>query len=90
MGIRVEGQIWKENKLKMAQEIIEAPIPGKIVSIGVSAGDTVEEDGELCILQSMKMQNPILSPVDGTVIEIKVEAGQTVETGDVLIIIEED
>ena len=74
----------------MGQEIIEAPIPGKIVSVNVSAGDTVEEDTELCSLQSMKMQNPILSPVDGKVVEVKIEAGQTVETGDVLIVIEED
>jgi biotin carboxyl carrier protein len=74
----------------MAQEIIEAPIPGKIVSVGVSPGDAVEEDGEVCVLQSMKMQNPILSPVDGKVVEVKVAEGQTVETGDVLIVIEED
>jgi biotin carboxyl carrier protein len=74
----------------MSQEIIEAPIPGKIVSVSVSAGDTVEEDKELCTLQSMKMQNPILSPVDGKVLEVKIEAGQTVETGDVMFVIEED
>jgi glutaconyl-CoA decarboxylase len=74
----------------MAQEIIEAPIPGKIVSVNVSAGDAVEEDDELCALQSMKMQNPILSPVDGKVVEVKVEAGQTVETGDVMFVLEEE
>jgi glutaconyl-CoA decarboxylase len=74
----------------MSQEVIEAPIPGKIVSVNVSAGDKVEEDQELCSLQSMKMQNPILSPVDGTVTEVKIAEGQTVETGDVLIVIEED
>ncbi len=74
----------------MSQEVVEAPIPGKIVNVNVSVGDKVEEDVELCSLQSMKMQNPILSPVDGTVTEVKVEAGQTVETGDVLIVIEED
>ena len=74
----------------MAPEMIEAPIPGKITSVAVSAGDKVEEDGELCTLLSMKMQNPILSPVDGTVVEVKVEVGQTVETGDVLFLIEED
>jgi acetyl-CoA carboxylase biotin carboxyl carrier protein len=74
----------------MSQEIIEAPIPGKVVSVGVCAGDKVEEDGELCSLQSMKMQNPILSPVDGTIVEVKVEEGQTVETGDVMFVIEEE
>jgi biotin carboxyl carrier protein len=74
----------------MGQEVIEAPIPGKIVSVNVSVGDKVEEDAELCSLQSMKMQNPILSPVDGTVTEVKVQPEQTVETGEVLIVIEED
>lgn len=74
----------------MSQEIIEAPIPGKIISVNVSAGDKVEEDQELLTLQSMKMQNQILSPVDGKVVEVKVSAEQTVETGDVLIVIEED
>lgn len=74
----------------MGQEVIEAPIPGKIVSVSVGVGDAVEEDAELCSLQSMKMQNPILSPVDGKVVEVKIEAGQTVETGDILIVIEED
>ncbi len=74
----------------MSQEIIEAPIPGKIVSVNVNAGDKVEEDQELCTLQSMKMQNPILSPVDGKVIEVKIAPEQTVETGDVLIVIEEE
>ena len=72
----------------MAQERIEAPIPGKIVSVAVSIGCSITEDGEICILQSMKMQNPILSPVEGKVIEVKVVAGQTVETGDLLAIIE--
>ena len=72
----------------MAQERIEAPIPGKIISVAVSIGCSITEDGEICILQSMKMQNPILSPVEGKVIEVKVVAGQTVETGDLLAIIE--
>jgi len=74
----------------MAAEMIEAPIPGKVVSVAVCAGDKVEMDGELCSLQSMKMQNPILCPVDGTVTEVKVAEGQTVETGEVMFVIEED
>ncbi len=74
----------------MGKEAVEAPIPGKIVSVKVSVGDKVEEDQELCSLQSMKMQNPILSPVDGTVAEVNVKVEQTVETGEVLVVVEED
>jgi biotin carboxyl carrier protein len=72
----------------MAQERIEAPIPGKIVSVAVTAGCSVTEDAEICVLQSMKMQNPILSPVEGTVVEVKVAPGETVETGALIAIIE--
>jgi len=74
----------------MGKEAVEAPIPGKIVSVKVSVGDKVEEDAELCSLQSMKMQNPILSPVDGTVIEVRVKVEQTVGTGEILVVVEED
>jgi biotin carboxyl carrier protein len=72
----------------MAQERIEAPIPGKIVSVAVTVGCSITEDGEICVLQSMKMQNPILSPVDGTVVEVKVAPGETIETGALIAIIE--
>ena len=72
----------------MAQEIIEAPITGTIISIEVSVGDKVAEGGVLLYIESMKMENPILAPVDGTVTEIKVAAEQVVETGVHLITIE--
>ncbi|HUV51866.1 MAG TPA: acetyl-CoA carboxylase biotin carboxyl carrier protein subunit [Dehalococcoidia bacterium] len=72
----------------MAQERIEAPIPGKIVSVAVTVGCSITEDGEICVLQSMKMQNPILSPVEGTVVEVKVAPGETIETGALIAIIE--
>ena len=56
--------------------------------MAVTAGCSIAEDGEICVLQSMTMQNPIMSPVEGTVVEVKVVAGQTVETGDLIVIIE--
>ena len=73
----------------MALEKVEAPIPGKILSVDVKVGSkVVEEDTILCILESMKMENPIVAPVNGTVKEIKVAPGQTVQAGAVLVIIE--
>ena len=72
----------------MAQEIIEAPITGTVISIEVSVGDKVAEGDVLLYIESMKMENPILAPVDGTVTEIKVAAEQVVETGDHLMTIE--
>lgn len=73
----------------MALEKVEAPIPGKILSVDVKVGSkVVEEDTVMCILESMKMENPIVAPVNGTVKEIKVAPGQTVQAGAVLVIIE--
>ncbi|MCK4368538.1 MAG: biotin/lipoyl-binding protein [Dehalococcoidales bacterium] len=72
----------------MAQENVEFPITGKITSVNVKAGDAVKEGDVLCLLESMKMENPILAPVGGTVTKIELSAGQVVEVGDLVAIIE--
>ncbi len=73
----------------MALEKVEAPIPGKILRVEVKVGAKVEDsETVLCVLESMKMENPIMAPVSGTVKEVKVAAGQTVQAGDVLAVIE--
>ena len=72
----------------MAQEVIEAPLPGKILEVSVSVGNTVEESGIVCIIEAMKMENPIMSPVKGSVTEVAVAPGQTVKTGEKIAVIE--
>jgi biotin carboxyl carrier protein len=72
----------------MAQEAIEAPLPGKIVRVDVTVGNTVEEGGVICIIEAMKMENPILSPVKASIIEVAVSPGQVVRTGEKIAVIE--
>jgi biotin carboxyl carrier protein len=72
----------------MAQEVIEAPLPGKIVRVDVTVGNSVEESGVICIIEAMKMENPILSPVKASVIEVAVSPGQVVRTGEKIAVIE--
>ena len=72
----------------MAQENVEFPITGKIISVNVKAGDKVGEGDVLCMLESMKMENPILAPVSGTVTKIDLSVGQVVEAGNLVAIIE--
>jgi biotin carboxyl carrier protein len=72
----------------MAREVIEAPLPGKIVSVGVTVGNKVEEGGVVCIIEAMKMENPILSPVKASVVEVAVSPGQIVKTGEKIAVIE--
>ena len=72
----------------MAQEIIEAPLPGRVLAVNVVVGNTVEEGGVICTIEAMKMENPILSPVNGLVKELALNPGQTVKTGEKLAVIE--
>jgi len=72
----------------LAQEQVEFPITGRITSVNVSNGSVVEEGVILCLLESMKMENPILAPVGGTVTGLNLSSGQVVEAGDLVAIIE--
>ena len=72
----------------MAQEIIEVPITGKIISVNAKPGDKVKEGDILCLLESMKMENPILAPVEGTIVQIGVAVEQVVKPGEMIAVID--
>ena len=72
----------------MALEKVEVPITGKVTQVLVSVGSKVKEGDTLCMLESMKMQNPILAPVGGTIKEVGVAAGQSVKSGSTMVVIE--
>ena len=72
----------------MAQETIEVPITGKIISVNVKVGDGINEGDVLCVLESMKMENPIVAPVGGTVTQVGVDVEQVVKPGDIIAVIE--
>jgi biotin carboxyl carrier protein len=72
----------------LAQETVEVPITGKIISVNVKPGGGVKEGDTICILESMKMENPILAHVDGTISEVRVNADQVVKPGETIAIIE--
>jgi biotin carboxyl carrier protein len=72
----------------LARETIEVPITGKILSVEVKPGDKVNEGDVICVLESMKMENPILTPVGGIVVEIAVQAEQVVKPGEKIAVIE--
>lgn len=67
------------------QKTLKSSMPGKVVKILCSAGDTVAKDQPLMIIEAMKMENEIRSPLAGVISEVGVEAGQKVETGQVLV-----
>lgn len=64
---------------------IKAPMPGMVLNILVHAGDVVEKDTPLLILEAMKMENVIKSPAAGVVKKIGAVKGVAVEKGAVLV-----
>lgn len=68
-------------------EII-APMPGTILAIDVEVGQAVEAGQQICILEAMKMKNPIRATHAGTVAEVAVRPGQTVAYGALLVRLE--
>jgi biotin carboxyl carrier protein len=67
---------------------IRAIIPGRIASVAVTAGDTVELGQTLLAVEAMKMQNELRAPRAGTVARVAAAAGTTVELGDLLVVLE--
>jgi biotin carboxyl carrier protein len=83
-----KAEVKKEVKVTEGAEVVEAPMPGTILSINVNQGDTVTEGQVLAILEAMKMENEILAPRDGKVANIATTQGASVNTGDKLIVLE--
>lgn len=63
---------------------VSAPMPGKILSIKASVGQSVKKGDVILILEAMKMENEIVSPEDGVIASINVSSGDAVEAGVLL------
>ena len=67
---------------------ILSPMPGKVVSVSVKAGDTVTKGQTLLVLEAMKMEHALAAPFDGVVAELTAVAGGQVSEGVVLVRLE--
>src|SRR5690554_212179 len=67
---------------------VKTEITGNVWKIETNEGDTVTEGQVLVILESMKMEIPILSPEDGVLKELRIKEGDVTTEGDVVAVIE--
>ena len=66
-------------------KLIRSPMPGKVISVPIKIWDHIEEGSEICVIESMKMQQSLLSGNAGIVRAVFINEGDSVNTGDVVI-----
>ncbi len=67
---------------------VRPPMPGRIVKVGVAAGDLVKRGQTLAVLEAMKMQNEIPAPADATVRTVGVREGESIASDRVIAVLE--
>ena len=65
----------------------KSPMPGTIISILVQTGDDVSQGQDMCVLESMKMQQTLKSDMAGTIMGTSVSQGDQILDGDVIFLI---
>ncbi|MFE6648746.1 biotin/lipoyl-binding carrier protein [Nocardioides sp. NPDC057772] len=70
---------------RRAPTMIAAEMVANVMSVGVQPGDKVAAGDTVVLLESMKMEIPVLAEAPGTVVAVKVASGDVVQEGDVLV-----
>jgi len=72
----------------MAVVNVKSEIAGNVWKIQTKPGDRIEREGEIMILESMKMEIPVLSPKAGVIKEIKVSEGEAIGEGQLVAVLD--
>lgn len=76
-----------ESDSSSGEFILQAPMPGLVVEVGVKEGDEVEQGDVLVILESMKMQNELKAPRPGKISAVHISKGDSVEKRDEMLVL---
>ncbi len=71
-----------------SEDVVRAPMPGRIIRVNVAVGDNVERGQSIVVLESMKMENTIAAPRTGVVSQVHVAADESVQHGQSLVELE--
>ena len=103
VSVNVKGQLTRvdiadERKLRLraatvgftveGRQVVNSPMPGKVVKVFVKVGDEVTEGQPLVVVEAMKMENELKSPKAGKVTEVTAVEGVAVENGAKLVVVE--
>ena len=73
--------------MSMAEDV-RAEIVASVLEVMVSEGDQIGAGDTLVLLESMKMEIPVLAEVDGVVTEVNVAVGDVIQAGDLIAVID--
>ncbi|MFW0699967.1 urea carboxylase [Pantoea sp. R13S299] len=76
--------------LQPGEQGVESPVSGNLWQVQVTAGSRVREGDILVVLESMKMEIPLLAPCDGIIQQVSVQPGSAVRAGQRVAVIVED
>jgi len=71
--------------VKSGEKLVRSPMPGTIVAMSVDVGQTVQEGDEICMLETMKMEQSIRFNTSGTVKKLLVKPSDSVQTSSPLL-----
>ncbi|MEG1209630.1 MAG: urea carboxylase [Leclercia sp.] len=74
--------------LQPGQEGIDSPVSGNLWQVNVEVGQPVREGDVLVVLESMKMEIPLLATRDGVVSQVRVQPGSSVRAGQCVVVVE--
>ncbi|HPW53152.1 MAG TPA: DUF2118 domain-containing protein [Erysipelotrichaceae bacterium] len=76
-----------ENAVSQGDNVILAPIAGKVLEVKVNVGDMVKKGQTVAIIEAMKLENEIQSAFDGQVSAVNIKKGDDVKNKDELIVL---
>ena len=79
------GPVGLQGIIESDSKLVRCPMPGRIVSVSIEVWDKLSAGSELCILETMKMEQSIQLSREGTVRAVFIEPGHSVAAGDPLI-----
>ena len=87
-GYRLNRDHRKDENLRPLSNLLEAPLPGRVVTLHAMPGEYLEKGMPVLTLEAMKTENTISAPFAGFLSEIKTTEGENVKTGQLLAILE--
>jgi biotin carboxyl carrier protein len=83
-------EIGRTRRHRDTSDSLSAPMPGKVVAVRVTEGDTVTTGQVLAVVEAMKMEMPITAPHAGRVARVNATAGELCDAGETLIELKEE